>query len=78
MSQPTDPERAAESGTEAIPRPADRPSPVRAARGAYAAHTAGCPKCSDVDRDRCNSGQELWRAWEGACEEAYRQLSEYT
>jgi hypothetical protein len=72
MSHPTDPERAAESGTSAIA------SPVQLAQGAYAAHVRGCRKCTDVDRDRCTDGQQLWRAWEGACEEAYRQLSERT
>lgn len=77
MSQPTDPERAAESGTEAIPV-ASQPSPVQLARGAYAAHVRGCRKCTDVDRDRCSDGQRLWRAWEGACDDAYRQLAERT
>lgn len=73
MSNPTDDEQAAESGTQAIPQP----SPVRLARSAYTAHIAACPKCQDDARDRCSSGQKLWRAWEGACEDAYRQLSEY-
>jgi hypothetical protein len=76
MSNPTDPERAAESGAKAIPRGAAQPSPVQSARTAYTAHVGACPKCQDVDRDRCTDGQELWRAWEVACGEAYRQLAE--
>ncbi len=77
MSNPTDPAGPAESGTEAIV-PAGRPSPVQLAQGAYSRHVSGCPKCRDVDRDRCGDGQRLWRAWEGACDDAYRQLAEQT
>lgn len=77
MSEPTRPEPPPESGVEAIAG-ASRLSPVQQAKGAYATHTATCPKCQDIDRDRCQDGQQLWRAWEGACEEAYRQLAENT
>jgi hypothetical protein len=74
MSKPTKSEPPAESGTEAI-SPASQQSPVRVARGAYVAHAKACPKCQDVDRDRCTDGQRLWRGWEAACDEAYRQLA---
>lgn len=74
MSNPTDGKPPPESGTEAIPQ-ANQPSP-QGARGAYVTHAAACPKCQDVDRDRCADGQQLWRDWESACEEAYRQLAE--
>lgn len=77
MSNPTDGEQAAESGAQAIPQQAGQPSPVRLARSAYTAHIAACPKCQDDARDRCSPGQELWRAWEGACEDAYRQLADW-
>jgi hypothetical protein len=77
MSKPTDPPPPPESGTEAIAA-ASRPSPVQSAQNAYARHVGGCPKCRDVDRDRCSDGQQLWRAWEAACDDAYRQLAKQT
>lgn len=72
MSNPTDPDRPAESGTEAIAGP---PSP-QDARGAYKRHAKACPRCQNADRNRCRDGQRLWRAWEGACDDAYRLLAE--
>ena len=74
MSNPTDPDHPAESRADAIP--GSRPSPVQAAQNAYARHVGRCSQCRDVDRDRCEDGQKLWRAWESACDEAYRQLAE--
>lgn len=76
MDQPTDGEQAAESGTQAIPQQAGQPSPVQLARSTYIAHATTCPKCKDVDRERCADGQQLWRDWESVCNEAYRQLAE--
>lgn len=78
MDEPTRREPPAESGTEAIAGAVSQPSPVQLAQGAYARHTAACPKCRDIDRKRCEDGQQLWRAWEGACDDAYRQLAEHT
>lgn len=71
MSNPTDPEPPVESGMEAIASPSPQ-----GARAAYMRHAKVCPRCRDVDRDRCADGQQLWRDWEGACDEAYRQLAE--
>lgn len=78
MSNPTESQPPAESGTEAIAGAVGRPSPVQLARGAYTAHAAACPKCQDVDRERCTGGQQLWRDWGGACDEAYRRLAEHS
>ncbi|MDX3839530.1 hypothetical protein [Streptomyces europaeiscabiei] len=49
---------------------------MQLARSAYIAHATTCPKCKDVDRERCADGQQLWRDWESVCNEAYRQLAE--
>lgn len=78
MNNPTEPPPPPESGTEAIAGAAGQPSPVQLARGAYTAHAAACPKCQDVDRERCTGGQQLWRAWEAACDDAYRRLAKQT
>ena len=51
-----------------------RLSPVQAAHARYSTHTGGCPRCSDIDRDRCPEGDRLWRAWNDACDDAYRKL----
>lgn len=75
MGEPTEAPPPAESGAEAIPRLASQPSPVQLARGAYVSHARTCPKCRDIDRNRCEAGQELWRGWERVCDEAYRQLA---
>lgn len=40
--------------------------------------TPRCPRCSDIDRGRCDTGQQLWRDWNAACEEAYRRLNDAT
>lgn len=55
----------------------DRATPPQA-RAAYNDHTARCPVCRDIDRERCGKGGELWRAWNEACDDAYRRLAEET
>lgn len=75
MGEPTEPPPPVESGTGAISQPRSQ-STVQLARSVYVAHAKACRKCQDIDRDRCSDGQELWRAWERACDEAYRQLAE--
>jgi hypothetical protein len=70
MSKPTKSTPAAESGTEAI-------SPQQA-KDLYGSHARACPRCRNLDRDRCTDGQRLWRDWEAACDKAYRQLAEDT
>ncbi|MFM9589944.1 hypothetical protein ACKI1J_14515 [Streptomyces scabiei] len=49
---------------------------MQQAHTAYSNHATTCPRCRDADRNRCGDGQRLWRAWEGACDDAYRQLAE--
>ena len=44
------------------------------ARSRYARHVAECRACSDIDRDRCAQGNQLWRDWEAACDAAFQQL----
>lgn len=66
-------------GTRAEPIPADAGlSPVQQAHRRYSRHATSCPKCSDIDRGRCETGEQLWRDWTAACDEAYRQLHRAT
>jgi translation initiation factor 2 beta subunit (eIF-2beta)/eIF-5 len=58
----------------ALAAEASRLSPVQQARRLYVAHATSCPRCSDIDRNRCGDGERLWRGWTAACEEAYRRL----
>lgn len=51
-------------------------SPVQAAHGDYSTHTTDCQRCADVDRDRCEQGERLWKAWNAACDDAYRRLAD--
>lgn len=51
------------------------PPATQQARNAYVTHTTGCRVCRDIDRDRCSTGEELWRAWNTACDAAFRQLA---
>jgi hypothetical protein len=67
-------EPPAESGTWTEPIPADELSPVQQVHGRYRSHSETCPKCRDIDRGRCDAGEQLWRDWTAACDEAYRQL----
>jgi hypothetical protein len=65
-----------------VPRQIDAPdgedglSPVQKARRRYTRHAnEECDRCRDVDRDRCPEGEQLYRAWIGVCDDAYRQLN---
>lgn len=49
-------------------------SPVQAAHADYSTHTADCQRCGDIDRDRCEQGDRLWKAWKTACDDAYERL----
>jgi len=71
-------EPPAESGTgpELIPADSARLSPVQQVHGRYRAHSETCPKCRDIDRGRCEAGEQLWRDWNAACDEAYRRLNQ--
>lgn len=51
-------------------------SPVQAAHGDYSAHLASCQRCADIDRGRCDTGEQLWKAWKRACDDAYRRLAD--
>lgn len=72
MHEPTDRPAPPEAGGQPNPIP----TPMQQAHTAYSSHATTCSRCRDVDRDRCGDGQRLWRAWEGACDDAYRQLAE--
>ena len=74
-----DERRGDQAGQEAGPRlpaiPAStRLSPVQEAQRAHAAHAGECRQCSDIDRQRCAEGEQLWRAWTAALDDAYRRL----
>jgi hypothetical protein len=45
------------------------------ANAEYRSHAGRCEKCRDIDRGRCDVGEQLWRAWTKACDDAYRQLA---
>jgi len=62
------------TGPEPIPSVDPSLSPVQQVHGRYRAHSETCPKCRDIDRGRCEAGEELWRDWTAACDEAYRRL----
>jgi hypothetical protein len=66
---------APEASPPEIPQPAGQPSPVQQAQRAYGKHCTACTRCRDVDRNRCDDGQQLYRAWIGACDDAYRQIA---
>jgi hypothetical protein len=66
------------------PRPGTRPgliasatrlSPVQEAYGDYTGHAIKCPKCRDIDRDRCSDGETLWRTYHEISDQAYRRLA---
>ena len=57
-----------------IPAARARLSPVQAAQQARTAHNATCGQCSDVDRQRCPLGEQLWKDWTAALDDAYRRL----
>ena len=41
----------------------------------YSSHAERCQRCRDIDRGRCDQGETLWRAWNEALDDAYRQLN---
>ncbi|MPY47194.1 hypothetical protein [Streptomyces acidicola] len=80
MDERRDPPPTPEPG---VPRQMNAPSgelsPVQQARRRYVQHvTDECARCRDVDRDRCDEGERLYRAWIDVCDDAYRQLSDHT
>ena len=55
-----------------------RLSPVQEAYGASTRHALGCPKCRDIDRDRCSEGDKLWNDYLAISDQAYRRLARET
>lgn len=53
-------------------------SPVQQAWGRYVNHATSCACCKDVDRDRCEDAELLYRAWREHTDLAYRRLDEET
>jgi hypothetical protein len=49
-------------------------SDVQRAHIHYSNHTNDCYRCRDIDRGRCTVGEQLWRDWNAACDDAYWQL----
>jgi hypothetical protein len=51
-------------------------SSVQKAQHAYARHvTRECLRCRDIDRQRCDDGERLYRVWIAACDEAYQKIA---
>jgi hypothetical protein len=73
VDEPRDPPPAAESPQPAISA-GTRLSPVQEAYGDYTGHAIRCPKCRDIDRDRCTDGEQLWHAYQQMSDQAYRRL----
>ncbi|NUP15420.1 MAG: hypothetical protein HOZ81_04815 [Streptomyces sp.] len=66
-------DQAAPGSRRAIPVNA-RLSPVQQASADYSEHAGECPRCRDIDRNRCHIGDQLWRDWNDACNDAYQRL----
>jgi hypothetical protein len=49
-------------------------SPVQRAQLARRTHARRCRQCADIDRPRCAAGEQLWRDWTAALDDAYEQL----
>jgi hypothetical protein len=43
-----------------------------------AAHAKQCRQCADIDRPLCAVGEQLWRDWTKALEDAYDRLHDQT
>jgi hypothetical protein len=78
MDDRRDPAPEGATARPALAAGVGQPSPVQQTRRLYVTHTASCPRCSDIDRDRCSEGEQLWRGWNAACDEAYRRLADET
>lgn len=50
------------------------PPLTQQARSDYNEHVGTCARCRDIDRDRCPTGNMLWRDWNAACDDAFRRL----
>jgi hypothetical protein len=57
-----------------IPAARARLSPVQEASQARAAHKKACQQCSDIDRQQCALGEQLWKDWTAALDDAYQKL----
>ena len=78
MGEPRDPEPATESRTAPIVAAGTTLSPVQEAYSACTTHALGCPKCRDIDRDRCIDGDRLRAAYLEISNQAYRRLADET
>jgi hypothetical protein len=74
MDEPTDPPAEPDSRPPVIAA-ATRLSPIQEAWGRYTGHATGCSGCRDIDRGRCLTGEELYRAYREQGERAYEQLA---
>lgn len=52
-----------------------RLSPVQEAYSACTIHALGCPKCRDIDRERCADGDQLRATYLKISTEAYGRLA---
>jgi hypothetical protein len=67
------PER--ESGPPALLATTGQLSPVQQAQRRRHIHASHCKQCADIDRQRCTEGEQLWKDWTAALEDAYRRLN---
>ena len=78
MDEPTDPpakRQTTKAARPALIASATRLSPVQEAYGGYTRHALTCPACTDIDRGRCNAGEQLWRDYHQISDQAYQRLA---
>ncbi len=68
-------ESPAEPGTQPPIAAPTELSPVQQAQQRRRVHASSCPQCADIDRQLCTEGDRLWKAWNTALDDAYRQLN---
>lgn len=74
MDEPRDP--SPDAGSRRQPAlGVGRLSPVQQAYADYVAHALACITCRDIDRGRCDTGEQRWTAYRAVDEAAYRKLT---
>jgi hypothetical protein len=51
-------------------------SPLQQAWSRYVTHTTRCGQCRDIDRDRCETSERLYREYHQYADDAYRRLAD--
>lgn len=51
-------------------------SPLQQAWSRYVQHTTRCGQCRDIDRERCETSERLYREYHQYADDAYRRLAD--